>query len=266
MNPKLNVAIQAVRKAGDFILKSYEHYNFFKKNLKNKKNFLINVNETSRKIITQIIQKFYPNHIILQKKSLMFKSCNPKWIINPLDGAVNFSKYFPHFSISISIEINHQTEISVIYNPVLNELFTAIRGQGAQLNGSRLRIKEKEDKFEKKIISFGFPLTINKKITFYSNLIKKFLEMYIDFRRTGSTTLDLAYIASNRTDLFCGFHLNQLEVLAGELLIKESGGTLIDFLEKNKNHLKSRNILTGTSNVIKKIFPIIKYELKKLVD
>ncbi|WMY95254.1 MAG: inositol-1-monophosphatase [Arsenophonus sp.] len=261
MHPILNIAIKAARQAGNFISKSYEKTIPMEVKQNTKNDFISHVNKYAEKIIIETIHKFYPNHIVLttENQQTITKKKTIHWLINPLNGVINFSKRLPHFAISIAVFIKVRTEISVIYNPMLNELFTAVRGQGAQLNGYRLRMQN-SNTLEGAIIATDFPFQNKKNLEAYINIIHKLFKKCAHFRHTGSIALDLAYVATDRIDVFFKIGLHSLDFIAGELLIHEAGGIITNFVG-GYNYWKSGNILAGSPNIIKKILTEIKTEL-----
>lgn len=257
----LTIAIRAARQAGNFIAKSYEKPNFIETAIKDQNDFVININRKAKQIITEVIHRSYPTHSILLEEcsQILDEKDNIQWIVDPIDGISNFTKRLPHFAVSIAIRANGRTEVSVIYNPMVNELFTAVRGQGAQLNSYRLRLKNSNELAEA-IIATGFPLKAKKHLVVYINIIAKLFKICADFRRTGSTALDLAYVAADRIDAFFEIGLKPLNFIAGELLVREAGGLITDFVGDN-NYFASGNLLAGSSRLIKKMVLEIQTEL-----
>ncbi|MFP3019572.1 MAG: inositol-1-monophosphatase [Arsenophonus sp.] len=253
MHPMLTIAIRAVRKAGDFIAKRYEKFNSIEIITKGQNDFIVNSDKQSEQIIINIIQKSYPLHSIFtkEKEKMFYEKKDVQWFINPLDGIINFTKRLPHFSVSIAIRINGRTEIAVIYNPMLNELFTAVRGQSAQLNGYRLRLKNINN-LEGAIIAISFPFKFEKYSKDYFNIIDKLFKKCVNFRCTGSETLDLAYVAAGRVDIFFESSINQVGFIAGELLVREAGGIITDFVGGH-NYFTSGNFLAGNPRLVKKM-------------
>ncbi|KLU18783.1 inositol monophosphatase, partial [Proteus mirabilis] len=137
MHPMLNIAIRAARKAGNLIAKNYENPESVEANQKGTNDFVTNVDRDAEQAIIEIIRKSYPKHTIITEESgeLLGEDHDIQWVIDPLDGTTNFIKRFPHFSVSIAVRIKGRTEVAVVYDPMRNELFSAVRGQGAQLNG-----------------------------------------------------------------------------------------------------------------------------------
>ncbi|QJC33293.1 inositol monophosphatase family protein [Enterobacteriaceae endosymbiont of Donacia clavipes] len=259
MRPMLNIAIRIIRNIGNIIIKNYEiqninsDYNEYNINLFTKK-----INKNLNNMITKVIYNIYTKNItfLCKKKFFIFKYKKTIWIINPLDGVMNFFKKLPHFSISIAICIKGKTEISLVYDPLKNDLFTAIRGQNAQLNGYKLRC---DKYFQKKNLLFA----LNTSYIFFTkkknvNLINLFVENLISLRISGSISLDLAYLAANKIDCYLNNNVQNFNyLLAGELIIKESGGLITDFIG-NCNYKNSTNILAGNADIIKLVISKIK--------
>ncbi|WP_284150755.1 inositol monophosphatase family protein [Blochmannia endosymbiont of Camponotus sp. C-003] len=145
MHPMLNIAIQAIRRAGNFVVKQYELFDKHSIQLNYINNLIYKINKESYNIITTIIQKFYPLHTVVNAwNNHNVNDVNYKediyWVIVAIDNDVNFIKQFPFFALSISVFIKGHIEIGVIYDPIHNELFSACRGKGAYLNDYRIRV------------------------------------------------------------------------------------------------------------------------------
>lgn len=257
----LNIAIRAARQAGNFIAKSYERPDSFEIMVKGKNDFVTNIDKKAEQMIIEVIQKSYPTHTILTEEDgqIVGEKDNIQWVIDPLDGTTNFIKRLPHFAVSIAVRIKGRTEIAAIYNPMLNELFTAERGKGAQLNGYRLRLKNTNE-LEGSIIATGFPFKTKQHLAAYINIIAKLFKTCADFRRTGSAALDLAYVAAGRVDVFFEICLKPWDFMAGELLVRESGGLVTDFVGGH-SYLSSGNLLAGSPCVVKKMVLEMQTEL-----
>ncbi|QJC28631.1 inositol monophosphatase [Enterobacteriaceae endosymbiont of Plateumaris consimilis] len=250
MRPMLNIAIRIIREIGNIIIKNYEIQTtkIFNKKI-NIDVFMQKINKSIKNIILQKFYDIYSKKIIIVNKQGIFiiQYKKTKWIINPLDGIINFINKLPHFATSIAICTKDKTEISLIYDPLKNDLFTAIRGQDAQLNGYRLRIND--------YLNGNILFALNKNLTFKKNininLIKLFIDNLLYFRISGSLSLDLAYLAANRINCYISNNITNFDkFVAGELIIKESGGLITDFIG-NCNYKYSQNILVGNSTTIK---------------
>lgn len=251
MHPMLTIAIRAARKAGNLILKSQETPDAIKIDRKGDNDFATNVDRAAEALITETIKRAYPDHTIIGEENglVSYSKSTTEWIIDPIDGTTNYIKRFPHYSVSIAARVKNRTEIGVVYDPMLNELFTAARGQGAQLNGYRIRVSNYKD-LNGTIIGTGFPFKNKKYSADHFRVLEKLFIQCADFRRTGSAALDLAYVAAGRTDAFFEIGLKPWDIAAGELILREAGGITTDF-SGGTNHLSSGNIVAANPKVVK---------------
>ncbi|MFI4853184.1 MAG: inositol monophosphatase family protein [Candidatus Makana argininalis] len=249
MNPKINIAIRAVRKAGNLINKFYESTDFLNKKETSNIYYINYITKLVKNIIISTINKSYPKHDILGYKKKNIKNRSIKWIINPIDSKINFIKKFPHFAISVSLIIKNITELSVIYDPIKNDMFTALRGKGAYLNGFRIRCGLNKN-LNGTIISSKFTFLNKKNYKIYCNLFKKIFSNKTYLRSTGSTALDLSYVAAGKVDGYFEMCINPIDFISGDLIIREAGGLVTDFIGEN-NYLINGNILAGNSKIVK---------------
>jgi len=164
-----------------------------------------------------------------------------------LDGTTNFLHGFPQFAVSIALQHNGRLEVAVIYDPLRDELFTAIRGGGAQLNDRRTRVSKAKG-LDGTLIGTGFPFKDQTHIDAYLGMFKTLLPRTAGIRRAGSAALDLAYVAAGRLDGFWEIGLKPWDMAAGILLIQESGGIIGDF-RGGQDFFSSGNIVTGNIRV-----------------
>lgn len=263
MHPMLNIAVRAARKAGNLIAKSYETPDAIEASQKGSNDFVTNIDKEAERLIIEVIRKSYPKHTIITEESgeLAGDDQDVQWVIDPLDGTTNFIKRLPHFSVSIAVRIKGRTEVAVVYDPMRNELFSAVRGQGAQLNGYRLRGSNARD-LDGTILATGFPFKQKQYATTYINIIGKLFTECADFRRTGSAALDLAYVAAGRVDGFFEIGLKPWDFAAGELLARESGSLVCDFTGGH-NYLMTGNIVAGNPRVVKTMLALMRDELSE---
>lgn len=259
MHPMLNIALRAVRKAGNLIVNKYE----ISKTVEHEK---LQISYDAEKIIIDIIYKSYPKHSIITKNSDMFieRKQDTQWIINSLNGKTNFIKNLPHFAISIAVCIKGRIEVAVIYDPMRNELFTAIRGQGSQLNGYRLRANNIKS-LSGSILAIEFTNKLKQYTSVYINIITKLFIQHVNFRSTGSTVLDLAYVAAGRIDGYFTIGMKPLNLNVAELIVRESGNLIIDFNGNNYSSLHSNNIIIGNPRIVQVILSNIGCELNKVL-
>ena len=263
MHPMLTIAVRAARKAGNLIAKNYETPDAVEASQKGTNDFVTNVDRDAEHLIIDVIRKSYPQHSIVSEErgELIGEDRDVQWVIDPLDGTANFIKRFPHFSVSIAVRIKGRTEVAVVYDPMRNELFTATRGQGAQLNGYRLRGTNAKD-LDGTIMATGFPFKVKQHATPYINIVGKLFTQCADFRRTGSAALDLAYVAAGRVDGFFEIGLKPWDFAAGELLGREAGGLGTDFVGGH-NHFSSGNVVAGNPRVVKAMLATMREELSE---
>ena len=263
MHPMLNIAVRAARKAGNLIAKNYETPEAVEASQKGSNDFVTNVDKAAEAVIIDTIRKSYPQHTIITEESgeHVGEDLDVQWVIDPLDGTTNFIKRLPHFSVSIAVRIKGRTEEAVVYDPMRNELFTATRGQGAQLNGYRLRGSSARD-LDGTIIATGFPFKAKQHATAYMNILGKMFTECADFRRSGSAALDLAYLAAARVDGYFEIGLKPWDFAAGELIAREAGALVCDFVGGH-NYMMTGNIVAGNPRVVKAMLANMRDELSE---
>jgi len=179
-----------------------------------------------------------------------------QWIIDPLDGTSNFIHGIPHFAVSIALKIKGRTEVGVVFDPIRNELFSAVRGQSAQINGYRTRTST-VPKLTGTLLATGFPFKQKYNLETYLNIFQDFFKDVADMRRGGSAALDLAYVAAGRMDGFWEFGLKPWDIAAGELLLKESGAMMTDFNGGN-DYFKSGDVVAANPKLLKEMLTVIR--------
>ncbi len=261
MHPMLNVAIQAARNAGRIIVRFLDDAVSYDLSVKSRNDFVTEVDLRSEQEIINTIRKSYPNHSILAEESGHTDGNEFCWIIDPLDGTTNFVHGFPHFAVSIALKRKDQLEVACIYDPIRQELFTATRGGGAQLNNRRLRVSNCK-KLEDALIGTGFPFKEHHHFKPFINIFSALFPQTAGIRRAGSAALDLAYVAAGRLDGFWEAALKEWDTAAGILMIKEAGGLVSDFHGKD-NYFDTGNVVTGNAKVYKAMFDIIEESIKQ---
>ena len=263
MHPMLNIAVRAARKAGNLIARNYETPDAVETSQKGSNDFVTNVDKGAESLIVETIRASYPQHTIITEESgeLAGEDQDVQWVIDPLDGTTNFIKRLPHFAVSIAVRVKGRTEVAVVYDPMRNELFTATRGQGAQLNGYRLRGSNSRD-LDGTILATGFPFKAKQYSDTYMKIVSNMFTRCADFRRTGSAALDLAYVAAGRVDGFFEIGRRPWEFAGGELLVREAGGLVCDFTGGH-NYMSTGNIVAGNPRVVKNMLAEMRDELSE---
>nr|WP_314265558.1 inositol-1-monophosphatase [uncultured Moellerella sp.] len=263
MHPMLNIAIRAARKAGNYVAKSYATPESNQSTQKATNDFITNVMNESEHHLIETIKKSYPQHTIISANSgeLIGDDDSVQWVINPLDGTTNFSKRLPHFAISVAVRLKGRTEVAVVYDPMHNELFSAVRGQGAQLDSRRQRVSDARE-LEGTIVATGFPYKMKQHALVYTKVMTKMFESCSDFRCTGVPSLNLVYVASGRVDAYFEIGLKPWEFIAGEMIMREAGGIMTDFVGDH-NYINSGNVIAGTPRVVRDIIAVMRDELNE---
>jgi myo-inositol-1(or 4)-monophosphatase len=257
MHPYVNIAVKAARKAGILIARHIDRLDSLKVYEKGFNDYVTVVDKLAEEEIISVIRKAFPEHTILGEETGVHTGNDYEWIIDPLDGTTNFIHGFPQFAVSIGVLYKGQIEHGVIYDPLSQDLYTASRGAGAQLNGKRLRMSNLKG-FEEALIGSSFPSrdAVEKSKDDFIHTFKKIFTQCSDIRMIGSAALNLAYVASGRLDGFWEAHLHPWDIAAGVLMVKEAGGYVSDFQGQN-NFLTSGEIVAGNRKVYTELLRIL---------
>ncbi len=228
----LNFAIQMARDAGRILLERQGRA--LQVSNKGDIDLVTEGDLAAEKLIIERIRSYYPRHAILAEESGASEGALSaagksewRWIIDPLDGTTNYAHGYPCFCVSIAVERAGKIEVGVIYNPMLDEMFAAERGQGATLNDRTIRVSDIED-LNSAMLCTGFPYDVRERPDFARHFTN-FTMRAQAVRRDGSAALDLANVACGRFDGFWEDGLNPWDIAAGVLLIEEAGGLVTDF-------------------------------------
>ncbi|WP_412500966.1 inositol-1-monophosphatase [Shewanella chilikensis] len=266
MHPMLTIAVRAARAAGQTIMRAYTELDRIEVDAKGVNDFVTSVDKEAEAAIIYQIRKSYPDHSIVGEENGENRGTNQDylWIVDPLDGTNNFVNSVPHFAVSIAMQYKGKTEVAVVYDPVRDELFSAVRGKGAKLNDFRLRVNNVND-LGGSLVATGFPFKARQHTETYMKLFGEAFSLSADLRRAGSAALDLAYVAAGRVDAFFELGLKPWDIAAGDLIVREAGGTVTDF-SGGHNYLLSGHIVAGapkaTSLLVKRFRPLLSDALK----
>ena len=214
---------------------------------KGRNEFVSQVDQAAEAAIIEVVRDHYPDHAILAEESGAAGDHEYQWIIDPLDGTTNYLHGFPQFSVSIGVTRKGELEHGVVYDPLRQEIFTASRGQGAQLDGRRIRVS-KRTTLQQSLIGTGFPYRANlTHIERYLGMLKAVMLESAGVRRPGSAALDLAYVAAGRTDAFFEIGLKPWDTAAGTLLIQEAGGRIGTL--SGGTYAQGGNLIAGSPKV-----------------
>ncbi len=248
----LYVAKLAALEAGAVVRRYFG--NSVDKEEKTPRDYVTEADRESEKLIIGIIKSFFPQDTIFTEEGGFFQRGEIVWVIDPLDGTNNFINGLRFYSVSIAVCIDGKPYVGVVYLPEYQEMFYAIRGEGAYCNGTCLKIKE--NRLEDSFIATGFPFHVREEIDFYLTIFKEVFRKVRAIRRMGAATIDLAYTAKGVFDGFFEFGLFPWDVAAGSLLVEEAGGVVTD-LRGEDSFLYSGNIVAGKYNIVKFLLDII---------
>jgi myo-inositol-1(or 4)-monophosphatase len=260
MEPMINIALRAARKAGEYIVRSSDELHRFEVKAKGLNNFVTEVDINAEREIVYHLQKAFPDHAILGEESGLIGSeeAEYRWVIDPLDGTTNFIRGIPHFAVSIACIHRGRIEHAVVLDPVRHEEFTASRGRGAQLNGHRIRVSDLAG-LDGALLGTGIPFRnhCDEKLPAYAKSIELLAAQCAGIRRAGAASLDLAYVAAGRLDAFWEIGLGQWDIAAGVLLVREAGGLVAD-TNASDDYLASGNIVCGNPKCFKAVLQVVK--------
>jgi len=232
ISANLNIMIKASEKASKILIRDFGEIEKLQVSKKGPKDFVTNSDLKTEKIIIEELKKARPHYSILSEENGYDENKDLKntWIIDPIDGTVNFLHGIPHFAISIALKTNDEIVSGLIYDPIKDEMFFAEKNNGAYFNNHRIRVSKRND--------------LNECLFVTGTRIKN--EPDITLRKSGCAALDMAYIASGRYDGYFQDGLNLWDIAAGIILIKEAGGIINDInLNKNENV----KVIASNSNI-----------------
>lgn len=252
----LGIALRAAERAGEVIRHGFRNLAAADVEVKGQNDFVTRVDREAEATISEIILKEFPDHRILAEESGYSAATGDYlWVIDPLDGTTNFIHGLPHFAVSLALLENGKAICGLIYDPLSQDRFHALQGQGAFLNDRPITVS-RTAKLGSSLGATGFPFKAPDQAAAYAKAFQSLLSTCKDMRRCGSAALDLAYTACGRYDFFWEAHLQPWDFMAGKLLISEAGGKTSNFL--------GRELPVLTSSVLaanKTLYPVLLKEI-----
>ncbi|MCD9006619.1 inositol monophosphatase [Luteimonas sp. XNQY3] len=232
LQPAVNVMVKAARAGGGVLLRNMHKLDALNVVEKARHDYASEVDGLAEEAIVKELRRAYPEYAVLGEEG----GAKPgrggpsryTWVIDPLDGTSNYLRGLPHWCVSIALVEGGEPLHGVVFDPLRNELFTATRGAGAQLNERRIRVSERRE-LTGAMLSTGFAPRERKRVGAQLRAVEALLENAEDVRRTGSAALDLAYVAAARTDGYFEAGVHPWDIAAGVLLVREAGGRISDF-------------------------------------
>ena len=236
ISSNLNIMIKASEKASKILIRDFGEIEKLQVSKKGPADFVTNSDLKTEKIIIDELHRAKPNYSIISEENGIEKNKDKKntWIIDPIDGTINFLHGVPHFAISIALKSNDEIVSGLIFDPIKNEMFYAEKDNGAYLNNQRIRVSKRNNIDECLFVTGG----------------KKKNEINLPFRKSGCAALDMAYVATGRYDGYFQNDLNIWDIAAGIILVKESGGILNDIDLSYNENIK---IIASSANINAKL-------------
>ena len=239
ISANLNVMIKACEKASKILIRDFGELEKLQVSKKGPKDFVTNSDIKVEKIIIEELKKARPNYSIISEENGMEKSKDVSncWIIDPIDGTINFLHGIPHFAISIALKSNNEIKCGLIFDPIKDEMFYAEKDNGAFFNNQRIRVSKKNN-LDECLFAVG----------------KLKHEPNFTYRRSGCAALDIAYVASGRLDGYAQNNLNLWDIAAGIVLVKEAGGVINDI---DLDNIKNIKVLASSVEIHSKFTEIL---------
>ncbi len=252
---QLEVAQEAARRAGQLILEQQGSASISEKGANN---LVTEADLAAQKTIIEMIGTHFPDHsIIAEEQDLEVKSGAPEqWIIDPLDGTNNYAHNIPHFSISIAFARSGRVEAGVVFDPGRDEMFTAVRGKGAYLNGKQIGVSRARS-LKEAVVATGFYYDRGLIMRKTLHSIEKLFEANLHgIRRFGTASLDLCWVACGRFDAYFEYTLSVWDFAAGMLILEEAGGRCTD-QEGKELDLSSGGIAVSNGNFHEQFLAVV---------
>jgi len=250
----LDTAVQAARAAGHIQRERLWGDNSI--DFKGENNLVTEVDRLSEDVILRILRAACPACDVLAEESgALDTGASLRWIVDPLDGTTNYAHGFPWFAVSIALEVSGEIHLGVVYHPMMDELFTCVRGCGAWLNGRKISVSRREP-LKSCLLATGFPYDRTQTNENNFNNFVQFQLAARAVRRAGAAALDLAYVAAGRLDGFWECKLKPWDVAAGKLLVEEAGGTVTNHANEPYS-IADHRILASNGRVHQEMLQIL---------
>ncbi|TPJ78570.1 inositol monophosphatase family protein [Mesorhizobium sp. B2-6-2] len=257
----LNVMVQAAMKAGRSLSRDFGEVQNLQVSMKGPGDYVSQADRKAEEIVFAELSKARPGYAFLMEErgAVEGEDAQHRWIVDPLDGTTNFLHGIPVFSVSIALERQGQIVAGVVYNPAMDELYTAERGGGAFMNDRRLRVAGRS-KLTDAVIGCGVPHLGRGQHGNFLIELRNVMAEVSGVRRLGSAALDLAYVAAGRMDGFWETGLSSWDIAAGILLVREAGGFVSD-MDGGQGMLDSGEVVAGNELIQRALLKTVKKPL-----
>lgn len=250
LDQHLNLAKETALKAGAY-LKTHFHQSHLVSSKSHQNDLVTECDKHSEMLIKESIKKqFSHSSFLCEESGKEMHNSSLLWVIDPLDGTVNFAKKIPFFCVSLGLLVDNVLSMGVIYSPMTDELFTATKSKGAFLNGKKISVTSQKD-LKSSFGATGFPYLVEKNVSMSIKPLEKLLSYGAPVRRLGSAALDLAYTACGRFDMFFEAYLEAWDYAAGSLIVKEAGGVVTDYQNQDLTFKTSSSVCAANASLHK---------------
>ena len=254
----MNVMTAAARKAGKSLTRDFNEVEQLQVSIKGPANFVSAADHRAEDIVFNELSKARPGYSFLMEErgEIAGADKSHRWIVDPLDGTTNFLHSIPIFGVSIGLEREGELVAGLIYNPVMDELYTAEKGKGAFLNDRRIRVANRR-KLDDCVVGTGIPYHRSGGHDTFMEELARIMPKTAGIRRCGAAAIDLAWVAAGRFDGFWERKLSPWDMAAGALMVREAGGFVSDAEGKDK-FLDTGEIVAGNQMVHKALLTLIR--------
>lgn len=258
MQPMANMAMRAARIAGQLISRAIDRPDKLRVTTKGPNDYVTNIDREAEAIIIESLRSAYPDHAFLGEESGHTgpEEAEYTWVIDPLDGTLNFVHGIPHFAVSIACRRAGRIEHAVVLDPIKREEFVASRGDGGRINGIKLRVSPLKG-INSALIATAIPRRDPTKLVTHAKAVQRLIDHGAVVRNYGCASLDLAYVAAGRFDALWLQGLSEWDLAAGSLLVTEAGGLASDF-DGGQHFLQTGEIVCGTPKCFKPLIQSIR--------
>ena len=254
----ITIMMAAARKASKSILRDFGELEKLQVSVKGQNDFVTMADIKAQEIIHYELSRARENYGFLMEEGNNKSNIDDNeftWIIDPIDGTLNFMNGIPYFGISIALNQKDQLIAGLVYDPIHNDFYWAEEGTGAYLNDQRLRVTNKNS-LDKSVIALGIPFLGRGDHKQHIRSQEAVMSKVAGLRRFGAASLDLAYVAAGKVDGFWEYGLSPWDVAAGIILVKEAGGLALG-IDNKENPLLTGNIVAGNTNIVKELQNIL---------
>jgi len=259
LSPTMNVMLRAVEKAAKSLIRDFGEVEQLQVSRKGPGDFVTAADHRSEEILFTELSRARPDYAFLMEERGAKGDANAdyRWIIDPLDGTMNFLHGLPHWNISVALEYRGDIIAGIVFDPVKDELFRAEKGGGAFMKNRRLRVSGRDNLEQAIIINGGVSRRPQEDQDLFARECASLCSSGTSLRRFGAAALDMAYVAAGRAEAFWERNLSPWDVAAGTLIVKEAGGSVGDIDNKTSNPVVTGNVIASNANLYEPIKTVL---------